>query len=469
MPTITIVSDELDDSLCYGEDVILTASGNADTYIWDNSVSNGVAFIPANTDDYIVTATINSTGCENFDTIQIVVNPLPVINNVAITDVASCISSDGSIDISVNGGTSPYLYSIDTGNTTSASSLFNGLSSGDYSVYVEDLNGCIDTSSATIEGPIIPIIDSLLIANVLCNGDSTGGVIIYSAGATIYSIDSGLTLQNDSVFTGLSVGNYQIWISDAGSCTSLGNLTISEPTELDFSLDNVTDLVCYNDSSGSIQVSATGGTIDYSYVWSNGDITNSISGLNAGIYSVTLSDNNNCIDTMSIEIVQPTQILVTDTSYFENHYGIIDILAVGGTPDYTYNWSNGEISNYISGLSSGEYWVTVSDANGCLLTNFYKIDIDLIIPSVITPNNDGFNDYFRITNIEAFEEIDIKIFNRWGDIVFSYEGTGFGYADQSKQWDGTWNGKELPFGTYMCIVDLKNNKEAYTGTITIVR
>ncbi len=99
----------------------------------------------------------------------------------------------------------------------------------------------------------------------------------------------------------------------------------------------------------------------------------------------------------------------------------------------------------------------------------YNIEVELVIPSVITPNADGKNDFFKITNINAFEQVDIKIFNRWGDIIFSYDGTGIGYEDQEKQWDGMYNGLELPMGSYVYIVNLKNDKDPYTGTVTIVR
>jgi gliding motility-associated-like protein len=172
---------------------------------------------------------------------------------------------------------------------------------------------------------------------------------------------------------------------------------------------------------------------------------------------------------MTVVLTQPSAIQVTDSVYYENHYGAISVSAVGGTPDYTYEWSNGETNNVVNGLFSGDYWLTITDANGCTITNSYNIEVELIIPSVITPNNDGKNDKFRITNIASAKEVDIKIFNRWGDVIFEYSGTGIGYEDSSKQWDGTYNGKELPMGSYVYIIDLKNDEDPSTGTVTIVR
>jgi gliding motility-associated-like protein len=168
-------------------------------------------------------------------------------------------------------------------------------------------------------------------------------------------------------------------------------------------------------------------------------------------------------------LLNPDQIILNDTMYLENHYWVIELSATGGTPDYTYTWSNGDNTSTVQGLLSGEYWVTVTDANGCTVENFYKVDIPLVIPSVITPNGDGKNDKFRITNISAYEKVTINVFNRWGDVIFSYSGTGAGYEDSSEQWDGTYNGNEAPLGSYVYVIELNDKEESYTGTVTIVR
>ncbi len=697
LPTVSISSDEPDDTLCLGEDIVLTASGNADTYTWNNSVNNGVAFTPASTATYIVTATNNTSGCENYDTISIVVNslpnvtavssdsdngvclgdslylygsgnadvyswnngindneyftpnatadyivtgtdnttacsntdtitiqvyPVPSIDNVEVTNVTNCPNPDGSITITVSGGTTPYQYSIDAGSNFVSSDSFTGLNGGHYNLVVKDDNQCIDTASTNIINPSAPAIDSISVTNVACNGDNTGRIIIYSQGAAYYSIDNGTTTQQDSLFDNLSAGNYDIWVSDQGSCVSVDNVTITEPTaititsnvtsaicgntgrieltvnggtpgysylwnnnettpdidslsadtytctvsdanscqetisvvvpnegqepeisytkidvkcfgestgsitaqlntnntpysytwshdsnlndstatglsagtyyvtisdsyncqadtvitisqpssKLEVSIANYNNNLCYNDSTASISINVTGGTPDYNYLWSTGNTSQDLNNIPAGTYTVIVSDANDCKDTVSQEITSPSEIVVSDSTYIENHLGVIALQVSGGTPEYNFNWSNNENTSVVSGLLTGEYSVTISDANNCSVEKVYSIDIPFEIPTVITPNNDGKNDILRITGIEAYTKVSIRIFDRWGDNVYKYDGTGYSYY--GNEWDGTFNGKDLPLGSYVYTIDYEKNtgdKQTKTGTITIVR
>ena len=153
--------------------------------------------------------------------------------------------------------------------------------------------------------------------------------------------------------------------------------------------------------------------------------------------------------------------------------GNIDVSVTGGTPGYTYSWEdmNGNFSSTDEDLQSvggGTYYLTVTDANGCVDTVTRDIIIPLIIPTVFTPNGDGFNDKWRIVNIESYKKVHIEIYDRWGDMVFTYEGTGYSYFDPKNQWDGTYNGKPLPVTSYVYIVIINDDKD-YNGIVTILR
>ena len=117
-------------------------------------------------------------------------------------------------------------------------------------------------------------------------------------------------------------------------------------------------------------------------------------------------------------------------------------------------------------LISGEYSVTITDKNNCVLEKVYTIELPLIIPNVITPNADGYNDTWKIQNIEAYGDIEITILNRWGDVLFKYSGTE--YNDDKNQWNGLYMGKELPLGTYLYLLKLSDS-DIRKGTITIIR
>jgi gliding motility-associated-like protein len=153
----------------------------------------------------------------------------------------------------------------------------------------------------------------------------------------------------------------------------------------------------------------------------------------------------------------------------------IELTVSGGTPAYAYHWENSDLQTLsdeasINNLKTGLYYVTVSDFYGCAVSKFFDIEIPFVIPTLMTPNADGLNDTWGIGNIEQFENISIEIYNRWGNIIFKYEGKGSAYADVSNQFDGTFNGKELPLGSYVYILDLKQgNEPVHQGTLSIVR
>jgi len=623
LPYVAAYSNDNDTAVCLGDSLLLYGvGGDADTYTWTpNNISDSVMFAPQNTENYIVTGEITATGCQNFDTISVTVYPLPVIDNIDVIDVTNCPNPNGSLDINVSNGTTPYQYSIDNGTSFSAITLFTDLNGGNYDIIVLDANLCSDTSNTSINNASAPPIDSIVVTDCSCYDDYTGTITIYCSGAVHFSIDNGATSQSNGTFTGLQAGNYQIWVADAGMCVTVDNVTIDQPNELtineyanealcgntgsihlnvsegtppytynwstsettdsisglaagiytvtvtdahgceeilDITVDdagidptvistvidvkcygdstgritsmlnndfapfvynwahdtllndsvaddlvegtyyvtitdsyncsasdtiivnqpqaelsvyitNHTDPTCYNDSTGRINLMVDGGTPNYKYLWSNGNTSQNLPAVHAGIYEVTITDHNACEKIISDTLLNPAQMLITDSIFYDNNYGNIIVNPIGGTPDYTYLWSNGETNNEILNLYTGDYYITITDANNCIVSNLYKIDIPLIIPSVITPNNDGKNDKFRITNIQAYRKVDIKIFNRWGDILFDFSGTGEEYGDSSNQWDGTYNGKELPFGSYVYIINVNNDDEHYNGTVTIVR
>ena len=117
------------------------------------------------------------------------------------------------------------------------------------------------------------------------------------------------------------------------------------------------------------------------------------------------------------------------------------------------------------------YIVTITDSNLCTQTDSINISIQenpLIIPNVITPNNDKKNDTWQIKGIEQYEQIKILIFNRWGDIVYKFDGTTTEYSDVNKQWDGTTSKYKLPMGSYIYIIDLDNGKLKFNGIVSVI-
>jgi gliding motility-associated-like protein len=95
--------------------------------------------------------------------------------------------------------------------------------------------------------------------------------------------------------------------------------------------------------------------------------------------------------------------------------------------------------------------------------------VEFVIPTLFSPNADNKNDRFEIKGIESYSQVTIEIYNRWGNLLFTFDGSGLEYKTTSNQWDGKYKGKELPMGAYLFIIDLHNGKDAITGTVSILR
>ncbi|HOV12104.1 MAG TPA: T9SS type B sorting domain-containing protein, partial [Bacteroidales bacterium] len=198
--------------------------------------------------------------------------------------------------------------------------------------------------------------------------------------------------------------------------------------------------------------------------------TADIINLLAGIYYVTVTDSNGCVITDSVVINQVDSISVAYTmspvSCIDQHDGKISINVSGGNGDYSYLWSNGATMPDIEELYAGTYELTVTDFMGCTgyqSVTVTKINIDCInIPTCFTPNGDGFNDTWHIKDAELYPEFFLEVYNRWGQVLYSLNGT-------YDQWDGNYKGKPLPSETYYFFVRITPESPVIQGNVTIVR
>ncbi|PSR04913.1 MAG: hypothetical protein BRD50_02495, partial [Bacteroidetes bacterium SW_11_45_7] len=319
--------------------------------------------------DYDVTIT-DSKGCQ--ETINnITINEPPAlsasVNNV--TDVSCNGFSDGAIDINVSGGNGGYSYSWAPNGSGQDP---GGLSAGDYDVTVEDQKGCRKTiNNITVSEPA-PLLASIEnVTDVSCNGFSDGAIDISVSGGTnpySYNWSNG---SNNQDISNISAGSYSVTITDDNNCsTNINFITVGQPPELEASVASTTDASCNGFSDGSIDLDVTGGTQPYSYNWSNGSGAQDPGGLSQGSYSVTVTDDNNCVTyVQNITISEPAPLTTSaSTSQYAGGWnvtcngasdGSIDLSVSGGTSPYSYNWSNGASSQDISGLTAGTYSVTL--------------------------------------------------------------------------------------------------------------
>ena len=346
--------------------VNLTVTGGTPAYSfnWDNAPDvEDPSGLTAGT--YHVTVT-DANGCTKTATATI--TEPPVLNiNVVTTDVKCNGGSDGSINLTVTGGTPAYTYNWDNAPDVEDPT---GLVAGTYHVTVTDSNGCTKTATATISQPTAIVITGV-VTNIKCNGGNTGAINITVTGGSptyTYLWSNGATTED---ITGLVAGSYTVTVTDVKGCTKTQNFTITQPDVLFLSL-TVINNKCNGGNTGSIDLTVTGGTIPYTYLWSNGATVEDPTGLIAGFYHVTVTDANGCFKSISTFISEPPAIVlsvvVNNVKCPGANDGSINLTVTGGTSPYTYVWSNGAVTEDISGLVAGTYTVTVTDANACTKT-----------------------------------------------------------------------------------------------------
>lgn len=336
------------------------------TYTWNDATLNGTQSPTGlGAGSYIVTIT-DANGCSVTASAGVTVPNGPSIS-LASVDADCNGASTGGLDLTVNGGTAPYTYTWS--GSLAAVEDQPALSAGTYSVTVTDANSCSAVTSSVITEPNAL---SLNINNtaISCSGGNDGTATVSVSGGTApytYQWCDGQATDNAS---SLSVGTCAVTVTDANGCTEEIATTITAPNAL-IVHSTILAASCFNTNTGSIDLTVSGGTGSYTYLWNNSAATGvNPQNLLAGDYSVTISDDNGCSTTLSnIEITQPDEIILTHTTQEAScnaANGSIDLIATGGTGGYTYNWSNGipSVSNPGS-VTSGTYTVTVVDGNGC--------------------------------------------------------------------------------------------------------
>ena len=517
------------------------------TYLWNSTpipqTTDSAIFLSAGT--YTLTVT-DTAGCQQSDTIAVNATTLILVNADSISNVSCNGFDDGYISVSTTGGQGPYTYLWSNGSTDTT---LSGLAPNTYTVTTTDANNCSQSQSFTITEP------TLLTGNVVvnnptkCNGSSDGLAVIIGVGGTLpYSYvwsngDNGEALQN------VIAGNYSVDITDGNGCVFTENVVITEPTPLQTQI-SANDALCLGVNNGSVNLTVTGGTLPYTYTWSNFANTQNLNNITAGTYSVIVTDAGNCIITDSVtvgeqqsitldfNVINPTcfgftdgeisanvvggtapfsfdwsdgatgenrtdlgdgiyeltvtgaggcqaieqvvlaepteldyELTVIDIKCQNASDGVIIIQTSGATPPYTYEWSNNDENIAVqNGLGEGTYEINITDSLGCtelisvtLLEpaenpeDCDAINVELTIPNVFSPNNDGVNDLFFIKGTDQDEWI-LRVFNRWGHAVY-----------KNDNYNNDWDGGDNPEGTYFYIIKNKSGNRSYKGNVQILR
>jgi gliding motility-associated-like protein len=343
------------------------------------SIDGGTTFVATNLFPNLAAGTYDIVVSENGlcdTTYQVfIIGGAPlIIDSISLTNPLCGGINDGEIQVYISTGIAPYTFSIDNGLTEQLSGLFTNLAGGTYTVLVTDSFDCTVDSIVTLSQPLPLDINAIQIDSVSCFGGIDGAIEVLGSDGTapyLYSTD-GISFAANANFAGLSAGTYTIYVQDFNLCIDSADFDVEEPAILALSASQV-DVTCTGFSNGSATVTVLGGTPVYSYLWDDllGQTNATANNLVAGTYQVIVTDNNACEDSISVTILEPTDSLILVLDSVGNVLcnngatGNIQVITNGGTPNYSYSWSNGSFTEDLNNVVDGTYTVTVTDDNGC--------------------------------------------------------------------------------------------------------
>lgn len=355
------------------------------TYAWSPSGGNAATANNLAAGNYVVTVT-DANGCTT--TTPVTINqPVAALSNTVASTVAGCTVANGTASAGASGGTPNYTYawSPSGGNAATASNL----ASGSYVVTVTDSKGCTTTSNITVGVSANPTATASATQSTC--GNANGTATANGAGGTpgySYLWSNGQITQTA---TGLVAGNYIVTVTDANGCTGSTVIAVTSATGPTLAASVLTNVSCNGGNNGSATATPTGGTPGFTYVWSNGQSTQTATGLAAGTHTVTVTDANNCQFVTTTTVTEPTALATTVTPINAlcsgGNSGSATANPSGGTPGYTYVWDNGQLTQTATGLASGTYTVTVTDANGCTVVNTVTINQPVLLSSTVSQTN----------------------------------------------------------------------------------
>lgn len=477
-PTALTISPAQQAVLCNGQSngtIIIAANGGTSPYQYS---INGTSWQTSNTFNVpagtYTTYVKDANGCTR--TQQVIITEPAVLSATATTANATCDgNNDGTITVTANGGTTGYQYSTDGVNFQSSNVLHVG--PGNYTVTIKDANGCTTTTTATVgltnNLTVTPVADP-----TICEGLSVQLQPNTNATQFSWTPANGLSANNvRQPIASPNVTTQYIVTATLGLCSANDTIVVNVlPAPI---ADAGTDGdICYGQT---YQLQGSGGV---SYQWSpstylNTSFTNSpvVTPTQTIQYSLSVTDANGCRslqpDVVTVHVTPP--IVVTISKDTVVAYGdVFQLHASSVATDYTWNpptgLSDANIPNpMVTVLNDITYTVTATTSAGCkgeasVTLKVYK-GPEIYVATAFTPNGDGKNDVFRPFPVGIKNYTYFKVYNRWGQLIFStYE--------FNKGWDGTIGGKEQPSGVYVWVVEgiTKDNKKiSKRGTVTLIR
>jgi hypothetical protein len=367
-----------DVSSCSGDDgsiTLIPLDGTSPfAYQWEGT--NGISGSVADVTDtltidnlsqgaYRITVTDNSEQACDLVLRSVIVNgPAAVIQDVDIQPVSCASASDGSICLSFFGGNPNISWS--TGENTSC---IENLAGGSYSVTVTEGECETIIDSIIIDEPVeLTITEEITLPT--CAASTDGSINITALGGTppyTYFWDIPALFED---VDNLSAGTYTLTLTDFNGCELIRAYELSAPEPVMVSTASISNMSCTGIPDGAIQVNVSGGTPPYQYAWPNGSTSPLSTNLSAGTYELSVTDFNNCVQTFSADILEPSPVSLSLVSTNNPECvgekdGSIVVAASGGTAPYSYSWNVPGQDSLLENLAVGDYTAYATDANNC--------------------------------------------------------------------------------------------------------
>ena len=396
--------------------------------------------------------------------------------------------SNGKIVLNPKTGVAPFRYKWNNNPNFTADNFLNAIGEGQYTVEIRDNNNCKGVYSFDVIAPpqVAVTVDTF---NISCFGLTDGQAVAYpSGGVGKYSVswsrgDVGDTVRN------LRAGQYSVFVRDSNNCEIRSGVLISEPPQIGLNTLRIQPAKCYGDSTAELVIAGKGGTPPYRFSIDGVRFQKDSAFLKipAKKYSVVVRDSTGCRSTIEVNVPQPPQLQVSAGPDLEVDLGFSENLratVVPSTKLVSYSWTPKDTTMSCSTcaqttvfpLRNTLYRVTIKDSAGC--TAFDELMLSVIkkrpiyIPNVFSPtDHNGVNDFFTIYGNQSAVVIkDLKIFNRWGDLMF--QASNIPLNKDEAGWDGTWKSQRLEpdvFAFFAIIKFIDGEEVIYKGDVTIVR
>lgn len=446
-PSAVLSATASSTGICLGGSVTLNASG-ATTYTWTGGVTDGVAFFPTTTTSYSLTGSIANCTNTNAIVVTVTVHPLP-----QITVNSGSICAGNSFEI-IPAGASSYTY-VNGGPTVTP------VATTDYSVFGSDQNGCKNDQPviSNVVVNALPVINLTAPQTTVCSGNS---LVITASGASTYSWSNGMNTAEIN-FTPTVSAIYSVTGTDVNSCSAAANVSITVLASPNLVVNPANPAVCIG---SPITLNTSGAE---SVEWSTGETSLSvIKTLSVTTsYTITGKNSSNCSVVRAITVTVnplPTVDLGPDIEISAGQPYQFNVTQTGAA---TYSWSGTE------GLSNPNilnpeliineektFTLTVTSARGCSASDdiLVKVVDDLIIANYMSPNGDGKNDTWKVSNPYSIRDCRVEIIDGWGKVVYKKEN---GYNNE-------FDAADLPDGVYHYFI-IKDSSLKHKGSITVTR